>query len=94
MRTHSLCDIVDDDCAVGIPIVHRRQGLVSLLTCGVPYLEFDGGLIIEGDGLCEEGGADCGFSVVVELVLKETYQLRSGQYIWKPWTYLYESENE
>jgi hypothetical protein len=35
----------------------------------VPDFEFYGGGFVEGDGLGEEGGADGGFAVVVELVL-------------------------
>jgi hypothetical protein len=68
--THSLCDVVYDDSAVCVPIVHGRERLVSLLACCVPYLEFDGCALVEGDGLGEEGGADGGFSVVVKLVLQ------------------------
>lgn len=36
---------------------------------GIPDLELDRRVLIEGDGLGEEGGADGGFPVVVELVL-------------------------
>jgi hypothetical protein len=66
---YGLCDIIDDYRAVRVPVVHRCQALVSLLPCGIPYLELDGGLIIESYSLCEEGGADGGFAVVIELVL-------------------------
>lgn len=37
---------------------------------GLPDLELDRGGFIEGDGLGEEGGPDCAFSVVVKLVLQ------------------------
>lgn len=57
-KTHGLRDIVDDDGAVGITVVHGGEGLVSLLSGGIPDLELDGGVLIEGDGLGEEGGAD------------------------------------
>lgn len=67
--TYGLCNIVYDNRAVRIPIIHGRQTLVSLLPRRIPYLELDCCLLVEGDGLCEEGGADGGFSVVVELVL-------------------------
>jgi hypothetical protein len=67
--THGLCDVVDDDGAVGVAVVHGRQRLVALLAGRVPYLELDCCGLVEGDGLGEEGGADCGFPVVVELVL-------------------------
>lgn len=67
--TYRLCDIIDDDCAVCISIVHGGERLVALLACRVPDLKLDGCVLIEGDGLGEEGGADGGFPVVVELVL-------------------------
>jgi hypothetical protein len=67
--THSLCDVVYNDSAVRVPIVHGRERLVSLLACRVPDLELDGCALIEGDGLGEESGTDGGFSVVVELIL-------------------------
>lgn len=70
LGTYSLCDIVDDDGAVRIPVVHRCQGLVPLLSGRIPDLEFDGRVLIEGYGLCEEGCADGRFSVRVELVLQ------------------------
>ena len=69
--TYSLCDVVDNDGAVGVPVVHGRERLVALLAGRVPDLELDGCVLIEGDGLGEEGGADGGFPVVVELVLGE-----------------------
>jgi hypothetical protein len=68
--TYGLCDVVDDYGAVGVPVVHGRERLVALLACRVPDLELDGCVLIEGDGLSEEGGADGGFPVVVELVLQ------------------------
>ena len=68
--TYGLRDIVDDYSAVGIPIVHGRERLVSFLPGSVPYLELDCRGFVEGDGLGEEGGADCGFPVVIELVLQ------------------------
>ena len=66
---YGLCDVVDDDSAVCVPVVHGRQRLVALLACGIPYLELDCCVLVEGNSLCEEGSADGGFSVVVELVL-------------------------
>lgn len=61
--TYSLCDIVDYYGAVRIPVVHGRQRLVPLLPGSVPDFKFDSRVLVEGDGLCEEGGADGGFSV-------------------------------
>lgn len=67
--TYSLCNVVHYHSTVGIPVVHGSEGLVSLLACGVPDLELDCGVLVEGNGLCKEGSADGRFSVVVELVL-------------------------
>lgn len=67
--TYSLRDVVDHHRAVGIPVVHGRQGLVPLLARRIPNLKFDCGVLVEGDGLCEEGGADCGLPVGIELIL-------------------------
>ena len=61
--TYSLRNVVDHYRAVGIPVVHGRQRLVSLLARRIPDLKLDCGVLIEGDGLCKEGGADCGFPV-------------------------------
>lgn len=69
MESYSLSDIVDNDGAVGVPVVHGRQGLVSLLACGIPYLELDCRALVERNGLCEEGSTDGGFSVVIKLIL-------------------------
>jgi hypothetical protein len=74
--TYRLCDVVDDDGAVGIPVVHGRERLVALLAGCVPYLKLYGCVLVEGDGLGEEGGADGGFPVVVELVLDEAQDER------------------
>lgn len=67
--TYSLSDIINDNGAVGIAIVHGGQRLVPLLAGRIPNLEFDGRVFIEGDGLCQESRADSGFPVRVELVL-------------------------
>lgn len=64
-----MSDVVDDDGAVCIAVVHGRQRLVPLLSGRIPNLKLDCGCVVEGYRLCEEGGADGGFSVVVELVL-------------------------
>lgn len=66
---YGLGDVVDDDGAVGVAVVHGRQRFVAFLSRRVPDFEFYGGGFVEGDGLGEEGGADGGFAVVVELVL-------------------------
>lgn len=67
--TYRLRYIVNDYGAVGVSVVHGCQGLVSLLTGGIPDLELDCSILVERDGLSEEGGADGRFSKRVELVL-------------------------
>lgn len=69
MLPYRLCDIVDYYRAVCVSVVHGRQRLVALLPCCVPNLKLDRCLLIEGNRLCQECGADGGFSVVVELIL-------------------------
>ena len=69
-ETYGLCDVVDYYGAVCVTVVHGCEGFVAFLAGCVPYFEFDGCGVVEGDGLGEEGGADGGFSVVIELILK------------------------
>lgn len=71
-RTYSLSDVIDYDGAIGIPIIHRGQRLISFLASRIPDLELDCGALIEGDGLCQEGGTDCGLAVIVELILSSS----------------------
>jgi hypothetical protein len=68
-RPYRLSDVVDHYSAVRIAIVHGREGLVSLLPCGIPDLELDRRVVIEGDSLSEESSSDGRLSVVIELVL-------------------------
>lgn len=79
-----MSDVVNYDGAVGVAVVHGGQGLVALLTCGIPDLELDGGRVIEGDCLSEKSGADGGFPVVVELVLDETEDKRTLLWVRRP----------
>lgn len=74
--SYSLCDIVYDNRAVCVSIVHGSQRLVALLSRSVPDLELHGRLLIQGEGLCEESSADRGFSVVVELILAKGVSAR------------------
>lgn len=69
---YGLGNIIDNDGAVGIPIIHGGQRFVSLLTGGIPYFELDCRVFIEGYRLGEESGSDCGFTVIVELVFDKT----------------------
>ena len=81
-ETYRLRYIIDDNSTIRIAIVHRGEGFVPLLPRGIPYFEFDRGGVVEGDGLGEEGGADGGFSVVVELVFDESEDERG---LWRRW---------
>ena len=64
-----MCNVVDNNGAVGVAIVHGRERLVALLAGRVPDLKLDCGVLVERDGLGEERGADGGFSERVEWVL-------------------------
>ena len=55
---YRLCDVVDDDGAVCVPVVHWCKRLVPLLASSIPYLKLDCCGFVEGDGLGEESGAD------------------------------------
>ena len=57
-RSYGLCDVVDDDGAVGVSVVHGSEGFVAFLAGCIPYFKLDGGGVVEGDGLGEESGAD------------------------------------
>jgi hypothetical protein len=65
-----LCDIVDDNGAVGVAVVHGGEGLVTLLSGGIPNFELDCGVFIERNGLCQEGGANSGLSEGIKLILE------------------------
>lgn len=67
---YRLRNVVYDHSAVGVSIVHGRKRLVPLLASRIPDLELDGRVLVEGDGLREESGADGGFSERVELILR------------------------
>ncbi|RMZ72162.1 hypothetical protein GMOD_00007160 [Pyrenophora seminiperda CCB06] len=80
--TYGLSDVIYDYGAVCVSVVHGRKRLVALLARGIPNLELDSCVLVEGDGLGEEGGADGGFPVVVELVLRESamgFTVASGE---------------
>ena len=69
---YRLSDVVNNYRAVGVPVVHGCQRLISFLPRSVPYFKFYRCGVIEGDGLGKEGGTDCRFSVVVELIFDES----------------------
>lgn len=49
--TYSLCDIIYDNGAVCVSIVHGGERLVALLAGGIPDLKLNRGGFIEGNGL-------------------------------------------
>jgi hypothetical protein len=55
---YRLCDVVDDDCAICVAIVHWCKGFISFLSCCIPYLEFDCCGVVESDCLSEECSAN------------------------------------
>lgn len=66
-ETAGFCDIVDDERGLGVAVVHWGEAGEAFLACCVPDFEFDGS---GGElaFLCEEGGADGGFFVGLEVV--------------------------
>ena len=65
-RAHSFRYIINNDCTICVPIIHRREGLISLLSRSVPYLKLDPCFIIEVDDLCKEGSSNRRFPIVIE----------------------------
>ena len=55
---YGLGDIIDNNGAVGITIIHGGQRLISLLPGGIPYLKFDCRTFIERYCLSEESGSN------------------------------------
>jgi hypothetical protein len=56
--THSLSNVVDDNRAIGVPVVHRRQRFISFLPSSIPYFKFHCRVLVKRDCLCEERSAD------------------------------------
>jgi hypothetical protein len=77
-QTAGLCDVVDDERALRIAVVHGRQAGEALLARGVPDFEFDGA-VGQVAFLCQEGGADCGFFVGLEGIVDEAKDERGLQ---------------
>lgn len=70
-ETYRLGNVIYNHGAVGVSVVHGGQGLVALLASGVPNLELDCGVLVEGDGLSEEGSADGRLAIRIKLVLRK-----------------------
>ena len=87
-----MCDVVNDNGAVGVAVVHGCERLVAFLACSVPDLELDGCGFVESDGLSEESGADGGFAVVVELVLCKASANAPEHVLRRGASYLYEPQ--
>ena len=64
-----MCNIVDHNGAVRVPVVHGSQRLVSFLAGRIPDLELHRGILVQGNRLREESGSDRRLPVVIELVL-------------------------
>lgn len=71
MSAYSLCDVVDNNSAICISVVHRSKRLVSFLSCCIPYFKFDGGGVIERDCLSEKSSSYGGLPIVIKLVLPD-----------------------
>jgi hypothetical protein len=69
-QTASFCDIVNDESALRITVVHGRQTGETLLASGIPDFEFDGA-VGQIALLRQEGSADCGFFVGFEGIVDE-----------------------
>jgi hypothetical protein len=69
VTTYRLRDIVDNNRAVRIAVVHGREGLVSFLAGGIPNLKFHSRSLIKGDRLGQESSTDGRFAERVELIL-------------------------
>jgi hypothetical protein len=69
-QTAGFGDVVDDERALRIAVVHGRQAGEALLARGVPDFEFDRA-VGEVAFLGQEGGADCGLFVGFEGVVDE-----------------------
>jgi hypothetical protein len=72
-----LSDIVDDNGAVCISVVHGSKRLVAFLAGGIPNFELDGSVLIKRNGLGQEGSADGGLAIGIELVLEYLGELLS-----------------
>lgn len=58
LEARVICDVKNEESSVGVPIVHWRHGLESLLSRGVPELHFNF-RVVEVDLAREKRGADC-----------------------------------
>ena len=70
LEAHRLRYIIDYDGAICVPVVHRSKRFVSLLASGVPYLKFDGSIVVQSDRLCQKCGANGRFPIVIKLILR------------------------
>lgn len=68
-------DIIYNDGAVCVSVVHRSQRLVAFLASGIPDLELDGSVLIEGNGLSQESSTDSRLAIGIELVLNDIDKL-------------------
>lgn len=79
-----MSDIVNDNGAVCISVVHGSERLVAFLAGSIPNLELDSSVLIERDGLGQEGSTDGGLAIGIELVLEGLGKLLSHTMTWAP----------
>jgi hypothetical protein len=80
-------DVVDDERALRVAVVHGRQAGEALLARGIPDFEFDRA-VGQVAFLRQEGGADCGLFVGFEGVVDEAEDeggLRRGVWLVMGW---------
>lgn len=70
-----MSNIVYNDGAVCVSVVHGSKRLVAFLTSGIPDLKLDGGALIKRNSLCQEGSANGRFAIGIELILKDFGEL-------------------
>jgi hypothetical protein len=92
--TYRLRNIVYNNSAVGVSIVHGSERFVSLLASRIPDLKLDSCVLVQRDGLCKERSTDGGFAERVELILdnklatKDSCEMKLDRL-----THLYESQD-
>lgn len=75
---YSLSNIVDNNCTIGISVIHRRERFISFLPSCVPYLKLYCCALVERDGLGEERGTDGRFPIIIELILEYILAIGPG----------------
>jgi len=50
-----------------LPVVHFSNGGKPLLACGVPDVQFDGGVVIQQDVAGDEGSSYCSLRLIIKI---------------------------